>query len=142
MALRVEWKPTGDERTDNLGEQFVNRVGVFARGGPYRRRQEKFDQYRRFLVFVGGRFGSVELRNIQPRHIAAYIHHRRRATIKERTILKELAVIRWWHRQIPWHRYEIPDNATLFELEARLDDKEFCAEIKNRCRVRRRRRNF
>lgn len=141
MALRVKWKPTGSAQVDKLGKQFVSQVAVFARGGSYQKRLEKFGQYRRFLIFVAERFGPAGPHNIQPRHIAAYLHHRRQMVV-EKTILDDLSVIRWWHRQIPWYRYEVPDNATLFELEARLNDKEFCAEIKNRYRTRNSRRGL
>ncbi|MBO8128049.1 MAG: hypothetical protein H0Z39_02455 [Peptococcaceae bacterium] len=140
VALQIEWKPTGDTTLDRLGGQFVDRVAKFARGGSVQGRLEKFRRYRRFLVFVAERFGPEDLRNIQPRHIAAYIRQRRQDGIGKKAILNELAVIRWWHRQIPWRRYEMPDNTVLFELEEKLDEKAFCEEVKRRYRVRRGRR--
>lgn len=140
VALRVKWKPTGNAALDRLGEQFVERVAKFARGGSVQGRLEKFRRYKRFLAFVAERFGPEDIRNIQPRHVAAYIRHRRQEGIGEKTILNELAVIRWWHRQIPQRRYEMSDNATLFELEERLYDKTFCEKVKRRCRVKQGRR--
>jgi site-specific recombinase XerD len=117
-------------------EQFVERVARFARGGLIETRRANFRQYRLFIFFLAERFAPEDIRNIQPRHVAAYISFRRTAGMSEKTILNDLSVIRWWHRRIPWGKYVIPDNAALFELEEKLDDKEFCAEIKGRCKVK------
>ncbi|HHW44649.1 MAG TPA: hypothetical protein GXX25_12770 [Desulfotomaculum sp.] len=128
--LRVSWEKTGHPALDRLGRQFIS-VAKLARGGSYARRQVKFKMYLKFLGFLAERFGPEDIRNIQPRHVAAFIKHLREQGRSYKTILDYLSVIRWWHKRIPWHKYELPENKTLFELEARLDDKRFCEEIKN-----------
>ncbi|WP_080996760.1 phage integrase N-terminal domain-containing protein [Neomoorella thermoacetica] len=133
--LRIQWKPTGNEAYDRLLGQFVERVARYARGGSIQTRVRKYERYRAFLRFLAAQFGPQDIRNIQPRHVAAYIAHRRRAGVQEKTILAELSIIRWWHNQIPWRKYEMPDNKTLFELEERLDDKTFSEEVRYRYKI-------
>lgn len=141
MALAVEFKPTGDARVDRLLEQFVLRLARFARGGRYTGRMDKFKRYKKFLMFVGERYGVQDIRGIQPRHVAAYIRYRREMGIGDKAISNDVSVIRYWHGQIPWRRYDLPENRVLFELEARLDDKTFREEIREKCyrNVRKRR---
>ena len=134
MALRVSWEPTGDPVLDRLGQQFVERVACHARGGSYARRQVKFNTYLNFLAFLAKQFGPEDIRNIQPRHVAAFIRYLRSKGRSRDRILAYLSIIRWWHGQIPWRKYDLPENRIIFELEARLDDKEYCESIKNRFR--------
>jgi hypothetical protein len=134
MALRVSWEPTGDPVLDRLGRQFVERVACSARGGSYARRQVKYNTYLNFLEFLAEQFGPEDIRTIQPRHVAAFVKYLRNKGRSRDRILAYLSIIRWWHEQIYWRKYELPENKIIFELEARLDDKEYCEEIKNRCR--------
>ncbi|MEW8958719.1 MAG: phage integrase N-terminal domain-containing protein [Moorella sp. (in: firmicutes)] len=133
--MQVKWKPTGNENFDRLMGQFVDRIARFARGGSVESRKVKIRRYRLFLEFLAARFAPQDIRNIQPRHVAAYIAHRRQAGVQEKTILAELSIIRWWHNQIPWRKYEMPDNKTLFELEEKLDDKTFSEEVRYRYKI-------
>jgi site-specific recombinase XerD len=134
MALRVDWETTGDPVLDRLGRQFVEQVACHARGGSYARRQVKYNTYLNFLNFLAERFGPEDIRNVQPRHVASFIRYLRDQERSEKRMLDYLSIIRWWHQRIPWRKYEIPENKALFELEARLDDKKYCEEIKNRYR--------
>ncbi len=131
--LRIDWKETGRPALDRLGRQFVS-VAKSARGGSYTRRQVKYNTYLIFLTFLGGRFGPEDLRNIQPRHVAAFIKYLRDQGRSGQRMLDYLSIIRWWHERISWRKYELPENRIIFELEARLDDKEYCVSIKNRYR--------
>ena len=70
--LRVSWEPTGDPVLDRLGQQFVERVACFARGGSYERRMEWHRKYTKFLRLLAERFGPEDICNIQPRHVAAF----------------------------------------------------------------------
>ncbi|RKO65743.1 site-specific integrase [Desulfofundulus salinus] len=140
--LRVSWENTGDPVLDRLGRQFVERVARYARGGSYERRMEWYRAYIRFTYFLAERFGPEDIRNIQPRHVAAFIRYLKQLGRSEKTVLHYLSIIRWWHQQIPWRKYELPENNILLELEARLDDKRFCEEIKNNCRRKKLRRGI
>jgi len=138
-VLRIAWKPTGNRALDRLGQQFVDRVARFARGGSVRARYRKVAEFKRFLEFLADHFPINDIANIQPRHVAVYIAHRRASGVGEKTILNELATIRWWHCRIPWRKYDLPPNSVLFELEVRLRERQFAEEIKRRYRIRRRR---
>ncbi|WP_072868166.1 phage integrase N-terminal domain-containing protein [Desulfofundulus thermosubterraneus] len=140
--LRVSWENTGNPILDRLGRQFVERVARYARGGSYEKRLERFRKYVKFLCFLAERFAPEDIRNIQPRHVAAFARHLKEQGRSGRTILYYFSIIRWWHRQIPWRKYEMPENKVLLELEARLDDKRFCEEIKNNCRRKKFRRGI
>ena len=131
--LRIDWKETGRPALDRLGRQFVS-VAKSARGGSYARRQVKYNTYLIFLTFLAERFGPEDLRNIQPRHVAAFIRHLCDQGRSDKRKLDYLSIIRWWHERIPWRKYEMPENKIIFELEARLDDKEYCESIKYRYR--------
>jgi hypothetical protein len=132
--LRVDWNATDNPILDRLGRQFVEGVACYARGGSYEHRMEWYRKYMKFLRFLAERFGPEDICNIQPRHVAAFAKHCRELGLSENTILRYFSIIRWWNSRIPWHKYELPENKMLFELEARLDDKKYCEEIKNRCR--------
>jgi site-specific recombinase XerC len=135
--LRVSWENTGNPILDRLGRQFVDRVARYARGGSFEKRIEWYRKYIKFLHFLAERFGPEDIRNIQPRHVAAFSKYLKELGRSERTVLRYYSVIRWWHRQIPWRKYEMPENKVLLELEARLDDKRFCEKIKNSYRRKR-----
>lgn len=135
--LRVSWKNTGNTNLDRLGQQFVNRVARYAGGGSYEKRMEWYRKYIKFLQFLAERFGPEDIRNIQPRHVAAFSKYLKGLGRSERTVLRYYSIIRWWHRQIPWRKYEVPENKVLLELEARFDDKTFCQKIKNNYRRKR-----
>ncbi len=138
--LRLDWKETGRPALDSLGRQFIG-IAKAARGGSYAYRQVKYNTYLIFLDFLAERFGPEDIRNIQPRHVAAFLRHLRDQGRSDKRILAYLSIIRWWHSRIPWQKYELPENKALFALEAKLDDKKFCEEFKNECRrkgVRRR----
>lgn len=130
--MQCFWAETDNPDFNRLMNQFVERVGRNARGGKIEARKGKYLRYKVFLEFISERFAPDDIKNIQPKHVASFVRHRRAQGWKESTILKDLAVIRWWHVQILWRKFEIPENSQIFILEERLDEKSICEEFKKR----------
>lgn len=135
-----DWKKTDNPVYNRLMEQFVERVAKYSRGGSYEARRIKLNKFKQFIIFISQCYTTEDLRNIQPKHIAAYAKHRRSEGMAEITILSDLSVIRWWINQIPWRRFDMPENERIFELEARLHEKSFVTEIKEKYRRKERTR--
>lgn len=135
--MQCNWKETKNQAFNRLMNQFTEMVGRKARGGKLDTRITRFRKYKVFLTYVCDDFAPEDIKNIKPTHIAAFVQKRRSEGVKDITIVADLSVIRWWHEQIPWRKYEMPENSQIFLLEDRLNDKQFCEEFKNKYRRKR-----
>ena len=138
--MKCSWREKDDPVYNQLMKEFIEKVATYARGGSNESRREKLRKYKGFLSFVASKYAPEGIKNIQPKHVAAFVRYRREQGISESTIMSELSIIRWWQGQIPWRKFEIPDNNEIFELEVRLNEREYVAEIKEKYRRLKRRR--
>lgn len=69
---------------------------------------------RKFIEFLDDTFKMKNLRNLQDKHVAAYIEHRQQVDqIAPKTIKNDIGAIRYMHDMIPNVKHDLSDNATL-----------------------------
>lgn len=68
---------------------------------------------RNFIGFLDGKFKMKNLRNLQDRHVVAYIQHRQAEGISPKTLKNDLGAIRYMHDMIPNVKHELSDNKGL-----------------------------
>lgn len=133
--MRCEWQETDNPVYNRLMKQFVERVARYARGSSYGYRQAKFLKFKLFLEYTSEWYDLQDIRNIQPKHVAAFIRRRKEKGISRSTILKDISYIRFWHKMIPRAQYVIPDNEQLFYLADNMN-KNLCDEFRDNYRLK------
>lgn len=68
---------------------------------------------RKFVQFIDEKFKMKNLRNLQDKHVAAYIEYRQTGGVAPKTIKNDLGAIRYMHDMVPQAKYELSDNAGL-----------------------------
>lgn len=69
-----------------------------------------------FTDFLNERFKLKNLRNLQDKHLVAYIEHRQSLGIADKTIKTDLGAIRYLHDLVPNAKYNLSSNADLKQL--------------------------
>jgi len=77
----------------------------------------------KFVQFLDERFKMKNLRNLQDKHVVAYIEHRQQEGVAAKTLKNDLAAIRYLHDMIPRAKHELSDNETLQRTYALTLDK-------------------
>ncbi len=103
------------------GEKFMRHF----RAGSNGTKSKYKTSCRQFLKFVNDKFKVQNIRNIQNKHIAAFITHRQDLGRAPSTINNDITAIRYMHDMIPNAKYEIYPTKTDFE-------KEFNIQIESR----------
>lgn len=83
------------------------------RSGSYGTRARYKQSCTKFADFVNEKFKLQNLRNLQDKHIVAYIKYRQAQGISPKTIKSDLGAIRYLHDMLDNAKYELSDNATL-----------------------------
>ena len=79
---------------------------------------------RKFVQFVNDQFKMKNLRNLQDKHIAAFIEHRQQVDgVAPKTLKNDLGAIRYMHDMIPKVKYELLDNKDLQQIYSLKIDK-------------------
>jgi len=112
FPVKVRTRYTNNKKIDKLLRQLDD-LYRFSHAGWSKTRKFRFHQFKVFLKFVAVRFEPSDIRNIKPSHVKSFVQWRRENKIRESTILSDLSTIRFWHRQIPLRRYDIPPNSVL-----------------------------
>lgn len=68
---------------------------------------------RNFIGFLNEEFKMKNLRNLQDKHLVAYIQQRQSEGIAPKTLKNDLGAIRYMHDMIPNVKYELSDNKML-----------------------------
>ena len=83
------------------------------RSGSYGTRARYKQSCIKFADFINKKFKMQNLRNLQDKHIVAYIKYRQAQGISPKTIKSDLGAIRYLHDMLDNAKYELSDNATL-----------------------------
>lgn len=86
--------------------------------GSFKTRERYGKAFQRFMVFLAEEYALQKLANISEKHILAYVQRMQDKGLSASTIKTDLAAIRFFHDQMPYTRYQLPDNAKLL-LEKR-----------------------
>lgn len=75
----------------------------------------------RFVDFIGEEFGLLKLKNLDERHLTAYVIHLQQKGLSASTVKKEISAIRYLHDQVSGAQNRLPSNDELsVELERRM----------------------
>ena len=89
------------------------KVFKHTRSGSYGTRARYESSCMQFMAFLNENFKMQNLRNLQDKHIVAYLQHRQEQGISAKTIKNDLGAIRFMHDMIPQVRHEISSNDDL-----------------------------
>ena len=78
---------------------------------------------RNFIGFIDEKFKMKNLRNLQDKHVVAYIQHRQSEGIASKTHKNDLGAIRYMHDMIPDVKHELSDNKELKDAFSIVLDK-------------------
>ena len=96
--------------------EIVEQLNVIARmsnRGSVQARQEYYFKFRHFLFFAAEEFGLNNIRLIEPRHVSLFLLKQVSNGKSLNSVLVYITAIRFWHKQIPGRRYDIPKNKEL-----------------------------
>lgn len=92
------------------------------RTGSFKTRARYKSSCRNFLDFVHKEFKLKNIKNLQDKHVVAYIKKRQEEGVSPKTIKNDLVAIRYLHDMIPNAKYQLSDNDDLKKLyELKLD---------------------
>lgn len=91
----------------------MEKVFRHARAGSFGTRSRYESSCRNFVVFLNDRFKMKNLRNLQDKHVIAYVEHRQSENIAAKTLKNDLGAIRYMHDMIPNAKHELSDNEGL-----------------------------
>lgn len=94
-------------------EQQMNKVFKHTRAGSYATRDRYTKSCRSFIRFLDENFKMKNLRNLQDKHVVAYVQFRQEEGISSKTIKNDLGAIRYMHDLLPNAKYELASNAKL-----------------------------
>jgi site-specific recombinase XerD len=78
---------------------------------------------RNFIGFIDEKFKMKNLRNLQDKHVVAYIQHRQLEGIASKTLKNDLGAIRYMHDMISDVKHELSDNKELKDAFSIVLDK-------------------
>ena len=68
---------------------------------------------RNFIGFLDEKFKMKNLRNLQDKHVVAYIQYRQSEGIAPKTLKNDLGAIRYMHDMLPNVKYDLSDNKNI-----------------------------
>lgn len=83
------------------------------RTGSYATRARYESSCQQFIKFLDDKYKMKNLRNLQDKHIVAYVEHRQALGISDKTIKGDLGAIRYLHDLVPQTRHVLPTNEDL-----------------------------
>jgi site-specific recombinase XerD len=102
-----------------LIDQF-DQIASRSNHGYVKTRRAHYFPFKRFLAFLAEHSGVSDIRLIEPKHASLFMAHELTGGKSRGTVLRDISAIRFWYRQIPGRRYDMPKNG---ELIAGVDDK-------------------
>lgn len=97
-------------------EQQMEKLFKHTRTGSFKTRARYKSSCYHFLEFVHKNFKLKNLRNLNDKHVAAYIIARQQDGISPKTIKNDLVAIRYLHDMIPNAKHDLSDNKGLKEM--------------------------
>lgn len=94
-------------------EQQMNKIFKHTRAGSYATRDRYTKSCRTFIRFLDENYKMKNLRNLQDKHILAYIQYRQDEGISSKTIKNDLGAIRYMHDLLSNAKYKLASNAEL-----------------------------
>lgn len=102
-------------KTKSPIESQMNKFFRHTRAGSYGTRARYRSSCNKFVSFLDKEFKMKNLRNLQDKHLVAYIDHRQLIGIAPKTLKNDLGAIRYMHDLISNAKHELSDNEGLKE---------------------------
>ncbi|WP_100012301.1 tyrosine-type recombinase/integrase [Lentibacillus sediminis] len=108
----------------NLMKQ-TNKIAKHAKGISITSQRQYYNHFDQFCRFIADNYNLKNIKNIQDKHLAAFVQERQNEAKSAASIKQDLAAVRYYHDQIPNTKYFLSDNKTLgkkfegFSLEKR-----------------------
>lgn len=108
----------------NLMNQ-INKLAKHSKGISITSQRQYYNHFDQFCRFVADNYNLKSIKNIQDKHIVAFVQERQNEAKSPATVKQDLAAIRYFHDQIPNPRNFLNNNKTLankfdgFSLEKR-----------------------
>ena len=109
-------KPKLAPKGDSAIASQMKKLFKHTRSGSFQTRKRYEKACKTFTDFLNERFKLKNLRNLQDKHIVAYIKHRQVNGIADKTIKTDLGAIRYMHDLVPNAKYELSSNVELKEV--------------------------
>jgi site-specific recombinase XerD len=110
--------PIESDRCRALVDQF-DQIASRSNHGYVKTRRSHYFTFKRFLTFLSDHSGVCDLRSIEPKHVSMFLAQEL-ASKPPDSVLRSVSAIRFWYKQIPGRRFDIPKNG---ELIAGVNDK-------------------
>jgi site-specific recombinase XerD len=110
--------PIESDRCRALIDQF-DKIASRSNHGYIKTRRSHYFTFKRFLAFLSDHSGVSDMRSIEPKHVSMFLAQESASKPLD-SVLRSVSAIRFWYKQIPGRRYDIPKNG---ELIAGVDDK-------------------
>lgn len=94
-------------------QQQMDKLYKHTRTGSFKTRARYKSSCTNFLEFVHDTFKLKNLRNLQDKHVIAYIKYRQENGISAKTIKNDLGAIRYLHDMVPFTKHTLSDNKAL-----------------------------
>lgn len=94
-------------------EQQMEKIFKHTRAGSYATRARYETSCCSFIHYLDVHFKMKNLRNLQDKHLLAYVQHRQEEGISAKTIKNDLGAIRYMHDLLPNTKYELASNDQL-----------------------------
>lgn len=109
-------KPKLITKGDSAITAQMKKLFKHTRTGSFKTRKRYEKACKTFTDFLNERFKLKNLRNLQDKHVVAYIEHRQANGIADKTIKTDLGAIRYMHDLVPNAKYELSSNVELKEV--------------------------
>ena len=106
-------QPKFAQKGDSAITAHMKKLFKHTRTGSFQTRKRYEKACKTFTDFLNERFKLKNLRNLQDKHIVAYIEHRQANGIADKTIKTDLGAIRYMHDLVPNAKYELSSNVEL-----------------------------
>jgi hypothetical protein len=111
--------PIESDRQRTLINQF-DKIASRSNHGYVKTRRSHYFTYKRFLAFLADHSGVNDMRSVEPKHVSMFLAQELVSGKPLDNVLRSVSAIRFWYKQIPGRRYDIPKNG---ELIAGVNDK-------------------
>lgn len=114
VCLFLAWR-YGMKKGKSSIENQCDKIFKHTRSGSYATRARYKASCQQFVQFVNEKYKMQNLRNLQDKHVAAYLQHRLEQGIASKTLKNDLGAIRYMHDLVANAKYELSDNRALVE---------------------------
>ena len=107
--MKYNWRPTGDGKVDNLGNQLAKIIRTMNQN-KFETRERYIQTMQRFVHHTAKEFGLQKLSNIHDKHLESYARNLQENGRSDKYIKTELSAIRFFHNHIPATRHNLSDS--------------------------------